>query len=278
MADFSAVDLPQLISDGESEHVEFKTRLEDTSAARVLSAFANTSGGVMLVGIGDGGEILGLSTDEVKEVHRRLQAIASSMFRPEDFGLGATEIDGRWVAYVKVNPVPDYLRPVATSGGQVYVRMGSRIQIAPSGVSTLRKLDSSPRTVNLFVAMSFRSAEEPALEDYFRAIERAAGRTGLPISIRRMDFVEGDYEISQRVMDEIAAAEIVLADFTLNSANVYFEVGYARGKGRRVIQTARKDTPLEFDVKTWRTLFYKNATELEERLLPSIIEAYNSAS
>jgi nucleoside 2-deoxyribosyltransferase len=70
-------------------------------------------------------------------------------------------------------------------------------------------------------------------------------------------------------MDEIDAADIVIADFTLSPANVYFELGYARGKGRRVIQTARRGTVLEFDVRNWRTVFYRNATELEEGRLPA---------
>jgi hypothetical protein len=49
--------------------------------------------------------------------------------------------------------------------------------------------------------------------------------------------------------------------------NVYFEAGYARGCGKPVLQTARAGTVLQFDVKTWRTTFFKNATELEEKLV-----------
>ena len=82
-----------------------------------------------------------------------------------------------------------------------------------------------------------------------------------------------DYEISQRVMDEINKADIVIADFTLSPANVYFELGYARGQGKQIIQTARKETRLEFDVRNWRTVFYRNATELEEKIVPELVEA-----
>jgi nucleoside 2-deoxyribosyltransferase len=82
------------------------------------------------------------------------------------------------------------------------------------------------------------------------------------------------YEISQQIMNEIDQADIVISDFTLNARNVYFELGYARGKGCRIIQTARKGTILEFDIRNWRTLFYRNATELEERFIPEIKVAY----
>jgi hypothetical protein len=63
------------------------------------------------------------------------------------------------------------------------------------------------------------------------------------------------------------APEKVIADLTLSSANVYLEIGYARGRQKRVIQTCRSDTQLEFDVRNRRTLIYQNATTLEYKLL-----------
>jgi len=60
---------------------------------------------------------------------------------------------------------------------------------------------------------------------------------------------------------------------------VYFELGYARGcKNKQIVQTARKDTLLEFDVRNWRTEFYCNATELEEKLIPALQSAYARAT
>ena len=41
------------------------------------------------------------------------------------------------------------------------------------------------------------------------------------------------------------------------------------------MQTARKETPLEFDVRNWATLFYKNATELEELLVAKFRDIYH---
>jgi nucleoside 2-deoxyribosyltransferase len=134
------------------------------------------------------------------------------------------------------------------------------------------------RAITAFVAMSFREEEEPALVDYYAAINRAAKNSGLPIKVTRMDLEAGDYEISQGIMDKIDEADIIVADFTLSSRNVYFEVGYARGQQKRVIQTARKETVLEFDVHHWRTLFYRNATELEARLLPELAAAYQEVT
>jgi nucleoside 2-deoxyribosyltransferase len=115
--------------------------------------------------------------------------------------------------------------------------------------------------------MSFKTEEEPHLIDYYRAMERAAARAG--VKLQRVDLIEGDYEISKKIMDEIDACDAVLADFTLSSRNVYFELGYARGKKKSIVQTARKETVLEFDIRNWKTHFYRNATELEEKLVPA---------
>jgi len=92
--------------------------------------------------------------------------------------------------------------------------------------------------------------------------------------LSRIDLVEGDYEISQKIMDEILKADFVLADFTLNPKNVYFEIGYARGCDKVVLQTARSGTSLEFDIRNWRTIFYKNATELEKKLVSKFADVY----
>jgi nucleoside 2-deoxyribosyltransferase len=138
-----------------------------------------------------------------------------------------------------------------------YVRRGLPQQTASGG------------KIRIFVAMSFRTEEEPSLVDYYKAMDRAAQRSTTPLELIRMDLVEGDYEISQKIMDEIDISDAVLADFTLGPSNVYFELGYARSKKKPIIQTARKGTGLEFDVRNWRTLLYKNSTELEEILVPA---------
>lgn len=119
----------------------------------------------------------------------------------------------------------------------------------------------------VFVAMSFRDTEEPALVDYWHAMQRAAMRARGDFELRRIDNIEGDYEIIDRIVKEINAADLVIADLTLLSPNVIYELGYARGRGKYVIQTCREGTHLEFDVRGRRTLMYPNATTLEEKLL-----------
>jgi len=269
-----------LVREGESETVEFKTRLpSDEILAQNLVAFANTRGGVLIIGVGDGGEVIGVAEADVGSTMERLGTVASRLL-PYPVQVGTVEIDGRSIVFAALRPAPPEVGPVTTSRGQYFARQGTAAVFGDLDYAWFQKqppsMPASKRRVQAFVAMSFREEEEPALVDYFAAMQRAVTATGLPIDLVRMDLEEGDYEISQKIVDRIEEADIVIADFTLNSSNVYFELGYARGCRCRVIQTARKGTQLEFDIRNWRTVFYRNATELERKLAPALTEAYAS--
>jgi Putative DNA-binding domain len=273
----SLLNLEELLKAGEGPFTEFKRRLpSDNSVARTLTAFANSNGGVLLVGVDsdpEGTRVVGLSDEEARKTSSRLRRIASSLISAP-VPVDEIEFGGRKIVFASVNPVPEPLRPARTSEGRAYVREGGQDRPIQQKKSKVKRRPS--HECHVFVAMSFREEEEPALVDYFHAIKRAASRTRLGLRVHRMDEVEGDYEISQRIMDEIDDADVIVADFTLEPRNVYFELGYARGRRKQVIQTARKDTQLEFDIRSWRTIFYKNATELEEVLVPSLEEAYSA--
>ena len=266
--------LHELIRGGESEKVEFKAVVptEDT-VAKVLVAFANTQGGTLIIGVNDDSTIVGVPEDQVKPTVEKLRRICTTLFR-WSVPVGAVTIGDRRAVYAHVRASPPEYRPVTTPRGKAFIREGGRESEIPVQEPPPKKEPQSDRKIRVFVAMSFREAEEPALVDYWNAMQRAVTVTRLPIELRRIDLVEGDYEISQEVMNEIDEADIVLADFTLNARNVYFELGYARSAQKRIIQTARKETALEFDVRNWRTLFYRNATELESNLVGAFQAAY----
>ena len=57
--------IQQLISEGEHEHQDFKYQISDAKKiARSISAFANNSGGRLLIGVKDNGKIAGVSSAE----------------------------------------------------------------------------------------------------------------------------------------------------------------------------------------------------------------------
>jgi predicted HTH transcriptional regulator len=57
--------IKNLIKLGENEHLDFKFEISDAKKiARTFSAFANTSGGRLLIGVKDNGRISGIRSDE----------------------------------------------------------------------------------------------------------------------------------------------------------------------------------------------------------------------
>ena len=276
--DMTTPHLLTLISQGETEHIEFKARIiNQHDIARVLTAFANNDGGYLIIGVGDRGEIIGLPDEELTMHINRLSQVCKSLFS-YPYDIGHVDIGGKALVYVKINKAPDYLSPITTSTGNIYIRKGDRnVEVKDETRSFSLSMPRSGIVKELrgFVAMSFRDEEEPALIDYYNGMLRAVQKTGLKIKLDRMDLKDGDYELSQQLMTEIDNCDFVLADYTLNPHNVYFEVGYARGAKKRILQTARKGVVLQFDVRNWPILYYRNATELEEKLIPKFIAIYS---
>jgi hypothetical protein len=64
----------------------------------------------------------------------------------------------------------------------------------------------------------------------------------------------------------IRSARLVVCDLTFERPNVYFELGFARGIGKKVITIARKATTIHFDVKDWTCIFYSDSREVERDL------------
>ena len=73
--------LEELVAEGEHDHQDFKFQISDArKIARSLSAFANTKGGRLLVGVKDNGKIAGVRSDE--EIYM-VQAAASRYCQPK---------------------------------------------------------------------------------------------------------------------------------------------------------------------------------------------------
>jgi len=94
-----------------------------------------------------------------------------------------------------------------------------------------------------FVAMKFLIELEPV----FQAIRRAAGRAGY--ACERVDTVPHSEHIDLRLLDMLRRCRFVIADFTDESPNVYFEAGHARGMDKAVIWTRKSGQAVAFDTR-----------------------------
>ena len=91
-----------LIAEGEHQQQDFKFEISDArKIAKTLSAFANTDGGRLLIGVKDNGKIAGVRSDEEQYM---IEAAASSFCFPEvSFRMKTYLADGRSVLLVEVD-------------------------------------------------------------------------------------------------------------------------------------------------------------------------------
>lgn len=128
---------------------------------------------------------------------------------------------------------------------------GIRIEDNPIG-------EFDPKLV--FVIIAFTSDMEPIFEGI-----KAAGES-FGLRVERVKDVQGDFRITDKVIEMINKAFLIVADLTHERPNVYFELGYARGLKKKVITTAREGTKVHFDVKDWTYTPYNDSRVLEKHL------------
>ena len=104
--------LRSLIAEGEHQQLDFKFEISDArKIARTLSAFSNTDGGRLLIGVKDNGRIRGVQSDEE---YYMAESAATLYCKPEVlFETRNHQIDGKSVLEIYIPPVahkPVYAR------------------------------------------------------------------------------------------------------------------------------------------------------------------------
>lgn len=131
----------RLIGEGESQHLDFKFAVNDSvKIARSLVAFANTSGGTLLIGVKDNGVVAGVRT--VEEYHMVEAAAAMYADPPVVFLSKEWNIGGRKVLEVKVPKSDQSPHLVIENGGkrQAYLRIGDSNVMANRLIKNYLKL------------------------------------------------------------------------------------------------------------------------------------------
>jgi len=120
-----------------------------------------------------------------------------------------------------------------------------------------------------FVAMSFhKSLSKAYSQGIKRALEDDCGFKSI-----RIDRVEHNEKICDRILAEVRQCQFMVADFTLHRAGVYFEAGFALGLGRQVIWTVRKDDlrNTHFDTRQYNHIDWEQPADLRKRLADRVL-------
>ncbi len=113
-----------LISEGEHQHQDFKFEISDArKIARTLSAFSNTEGGRLLIGVKDNGKIAGIRSEE--EIYM-IEAAAQLYCSPQvEYTMQTFRIEGRSILVVQI--VASKTKPVCARSDEgkwlAYVRV-----------------------------------------------------------------------------------------------------------------------------------------------------------
>jgi hypothetical protein len=136
--------------------------------------------------------------------------------------------------------------------------------VTPAGWEALAPIAGMGTPGVCFVAMAFHLDLVEAYDKGFRpAIEDDCGLRAL-----RLDKVEHNEQITDRILAGIRSAQVVVADFTLQRAGVYFEAGFALGLGRIVVWTCRDNDveTLHFDTRQYNHVVWSTPDDLREKL------------
>lgn len=136
--------------------------------------------------------------------------------------------------------------------------------LSPSDETRSPPADTSNYRPNSAFVMMAIDPDNPELEDVRNVIKDVFDEFG--IQAITADEIEHEDVITNRILSEIESSEFLMADLTYERPNVYYEIGHAHAKNKRVILYRKKETKLHFDIAHRNCPEYRNTTDLKKLL------------
>lgn len=153
--------------------------------------------------------------------------------------------------------------------GLIQRSSGDNYQLTPKGWAHLER---NPLSDTCFVAMNFDAEFNPLYRDAIKPAIEAAGYAPSCLLDREQEIKDIGKTITDKIIAEIKQARFVVADFSGQKQNVYYEAGFARGFGLKVISCCRDvdvdEKKLAFDTSHYLHFKWNNESlpDLAERL------------
>lgn len=186
-------DIKQIIAEGESQQTEFKSSF-NVEAMESITAFANTEGGCVLVGVSNKGKIVGVDTNE-ESVQQWVNEIKSKTEPAILVDAERYEIEGKAAVMLSVPEYP--VKPIALQG-RFYKRIGnSNHLLSATEIANLSML-SLQVSWDSFPALG-KTLEDLDTESIDRFIERVSSNGRLSLSgktwtdkLRKLKLINGE--------------------------------------------------------------------------------------
>lgn len=163
-------ELLDILACGEDSRHQFKANISNIDAlAAELVAFANSGGGLLMIGVNDTGEVQGLSTADMSRLNQLLSNAASQSVRPpiNPLSLNVRTAQG----LVMVIEVPAGLnRPYMDAQGRIWVKSGADKRHVTAREEMQRLFQQAGLIYADEIPISSTTVadiDRPALEEYF---------------------------------------------------------------------------------------------------------------
>lgn len=124
-----------------------------------------------------------------------------------------------------------------------------------------------------FVIMPFSKGMKSIYDD---AIKRPCESAG--IRCERADEQVHNQVVMESIYNQIRIADIVVAELSKPNLNVYYELGYARALGKRIVLVANQSSSIGFDLRGYQRLNYTDRLDLANRLPALLKESHKSVN